>query len=151
MKDLLAITYLDYAGKMTGANSALRYTLKNAVSGVYPDLQVDYNMAIVSRGSLPVSPAMQVVPGAAGAVRFQWTDNSGIGAAKATDKAILVAYCEELDQCVYTIGPALRSAGNAELPLSLLTGKEVHTWLAFISENGKDTASSVYTGSITVS
>jgi hypothetical protein len=38
-------------------------------------------------------------------VRFNWTDNSGTGAALATDKVMLVVYCPELNQAVFVTEP----------------------------------------------
>jgi hypothetical protein len=61
-------------------------------------------------------------------------------------------YCEERHESYYDIKDgALRSDGNdiLELPAKL-SGKTVHTWLSFISENGKDIAPSIYTGQLTV-
>src|SRR5258705_2925994 len=53
MTALLSISFRDFAVKMTGFNNALSYTLKNAITGTYPDYTIDYSMALVSRGNLP--------------------------------------------------------------------------------------------------
>ena len=70
---LVEETFRDFAIKMSGQNNALRYTLKNAVTGSFPSFTIDYTMALVSRGDLPnaLSPAVAT---AAGAVNFTWTD-----------------------------------------------------------------------------
>ena len=100
---------------MTGMNNALSYTLDNAITGVYPSFEIDYAVALVSRGGLPNVLGPAVTSGAGSVLTFSWTDNSGVGIAKATDQAILVAYCPELRQAIYTTARwiAKRSYGRA--------------------------------------
>ncbi len=148
---LLMISFRNNAYQMTGINSALSYTLKNAIIGAYPAFTIDYNMALVSRGDLPnvASPAATAAAGSV--VKFTWTDNSGLGNAAATDKAILVVYCPSLSQSVYTTGSAARSAGTDSLTVTHFHGLVVETFIGFISDDGKNIASSIYTGELTVS
>ena len=150
MKDLLSISFRDFANKMTGTNSALSFTLKNAVVGIYPDLKIDYAQVLVARGNMPNALTPSSASTAAGVVSFSWTDNSGVGNAHPSDSTILVAYCESLNQTQYTIGGATRSSGSGTLKVPSFRGKEVQTWLAFIGHRGKEIATSVYTGAVTV-
>lgn len=149
MKDLLEIGFKDSAIKMTGANSALAYTLKAAVTGVYPNFTLAYNMVRVSNGSLPNAIAPAAAPGAAGIINFTWTDNSGTGIAFGTDKSLLVAYCEELNQTAYAFG-AMRSARNGTLNVPAFSGKTVQTWISFVSDNNRNVATSAFTGQVIV-
>jgi len=149
LKPLLMISFKNSAPKMTGQNSALSYTLKNAVTGIYPDFEIDYKMALVARGSLPNASSPEAAPEGS-TVRFNWESNEGLGSASPTDKAILVAYHPKSGSSYYTIGDAVRHDGTAILNLGVLRGQEVITWLAFISANGKDVSPSFYTGKITL-
>ena len=72
------------------------------------------------------------------------------GPDKATDKALLVAYCPALNQCVYTTGGAKRNALTDSLNLAAFKGQQVQTWIGFISENRLNVASSFYTGMVTL-
>ena len=150
MKELLTISFSEFANKMTGPNSALAYTLKNAITGEYPDFKLDYSLALVSRGSLPNAAAPGASSTQPGEINFNWSDNTGMGSAKATDKAILVAYSPDFNQCIYTTAGAKRSEAAATLDVRAFSGKTVETWLAFISDKGKDVAPSVYTGKVIV-
>ena len=149
MSGLLSVSFRDYAIRMTGFNNALRYTLINAVSGTYPAYTIDYSVALVSRGDLPnaLSPG---VNSTGGAVRFVWTDNSGTGKAMPTDKSIMVVYCPAKQQSIYTTTGPDRSAGSGIITATPFLGEQVETYLGFISEDGKNIASSIFTGSITV-
>ena len=143
---LAEISFKSYAVRKTGVNSAVSYTLKNAITGTYPAFSINYADALVSRGDLPNVLAPRLTVGAAGLVTWSWTDNSGVGIAKPTDKALLVAYCPALNQCIYTTGSADRSATTDGLNLAAFSGQDVHTWIGFMSLNGENVASSLYTG-----
>jgi len=147
---LLAFSFRDFAVKMSGFNSAMRYTLLNAITGTYPDFDIDYSLALVSRGDLPGAFSPSASSTVAGTVSFQWQDNSGVGKAQATDASILVAYCPSRNQCIYTSVGAVRSAGSDTLQVAAFSGLEVQTYIGFISADGKSIASSVYTGQLTV-
>jgi Family of unknown function (DUF6266) len=149
MKDLLETGFRDFANKMTGLNSALAYNIKNAVTGISPNFSIVYSEVLISRGSLPKVSLPVAAAGASGVVAFTWANNTGIGKAKADDKAILVAFCPELDHTTYAIG-ALRSAGAGTLNVPELKGKVVQTWISFVSADDKDIATSVFSGQVTV-
>ena len=84
-------------------------------------------------------------------VTFSWTDNSGVGSTKPTDKAILAAYCPAFNQCIYTTGSADRSTLTDSIDLSTFAGQLIETYIGFISADGKSVATSIYTGQVTVS
>ena len=151
MSGLVEISFRNFAIRKTGINSALSYTLKNAITGTYPLYTIQYADALVSRGDLPNVLAPAVVSGAGSILTWSWTDNSGVGIAKPTDKAMLVAYCPALKQCIYTTGSASRSALTDSLNLAAFSGQDVYTWIGFISDNGQDVANSIYTDRFAVS
>lgn len=150
LTNLLARTFKSFAIKMTGANSAMSYNLRNAITGIYPGFAIDYSRILVSRGDMPnaVNPAAAAL--SAGIVVYTWVNNTGAGKTKDSDQAVLVAYCPEMQQCIYTDEGPARSEEEGQLDLSAFTGKQVQTWVAFISENGKEIATSVFTGALTV-
>ena len=150
LSGLLAVSFKSFAVRMTGANSAMSYNLRNGISGVYPDYTIDFSNILVSRGDMPNATNPAAAAGTAGIVTFSWTNNAGSGKAKDTDKAIMVAYCEELQQSVYTDAGPDRSEGTANFALAAFSGKQVQTWLGFISEDGKLVATSAFTGAINV-
>jgi len=151
MAGLLSISFRDFAVKMTGINSAFAYNIKNCITGVYPSFGIDYSLVLVSRGDLPNALAPVVTSGAGSLLTFSWTDNSGVGSAKATDQAILVAFCPDLQQAIYTTIGGNRSALTGELNLGPFAGKAVETYIGFIAQDGKNIATSIFTGEVTVS
>jgi hypothetical protein len=148
---LLQTSFSNADPKMTARNSALSHTLKNAVSGEYPDLAIDYSLVLVAKGNLPNAPSPAASAQSGGKIGFSWTDNSGIGQAQGSDKAIVVAYLPDRNECIYMTKAADRRSGAAVLDVPSFSGKEVHTWLAFVTEKGREVSPSVYTGKLTVS
>jgi hypothetical protein len=150
-KGLLSTSFRDKNHKMTGPNSALSYTLKNAVIGDYPDLKIDYSLVVVAKGNLPNASLPAAAAGSTGKVKFGWTDNSRTGQAQETDKAILVVYLEDRNECIFTKDGGKRSDEAAVLDVPSFSGHAVHTWIAFITEKGQEVSPSMYTGKVTVS
>ncbi|MFT3823682.1 MAG: DUF6266 family protein [Chitinophagaceae bacterium] len=147
--DLFILTFKNADNGMTGANSAMRYNLNNAVQGAYPAYSINYASVLISRGVLPGAEAAVTDPSSvsmAGLLTFRWNDNTGKGRAKATDKAILLAYCDADKAGAYAVTTDTRGSGTATLNVQAYAGKTVHTYLAFISDDGKYVSDSVYIG-----
>jgi hypothetical protein len=145
---LLNITYANIAVNMTGSNKAFSYNVMNSIRGFYPDISIDYKMVLLGRGDLPNVETAKTTPLSDGKLSFSWTDNSGTGKAKSTDKAFAAVYNEELNDWEFDLGLATRGEGKCILDTSLLKGKPVHGYLGFITENGKDVTDTIYTGMV---
>jgi Family of unknown function (DUF6266) len=146
LQSLLNLTFANVAINMTGSNKAFSYNLKNATRGFYPDLSINYSMVLLGRGDLPNVISAKTAPLPEGKLEFSWTDNSGTGKAKATDKAFAAVYNEELKDWEYELNLATRGEGICVLDASLLKGKPVHGYLGFITEDGRDVTDTIYTG-----
>lgn len=149
MAGLLAISFGDFAIQKTGINSAFAYNFANAITGTFPDFVVDYSKALVSRGLLPNVLGPSVISGAGSIVTWSWTDNNSSDT-QPTDQAILVAYCPDMKQAIYTTNGGDRSALTADMNLLTFKGKKVETYIGFISADGS-VATSIFTGEVTVS
>ncbi len=147
---LLNITFKDFANGITGPNAALSFNIRNGISGIYPSFSINYSMVLLSRGSLPNATAPAATAGVSGKINFSWTDNSGNGIAKATDKAVLIVYCPDLDQSISTLAGADRTAAADTLDVSSFSGKTVQTWVAFITADGKNVSDSLFAGQVNV-
>ena len=104
---------------------------------------------LLTQGKLPRIKKPVTAPEANGILRFTWTNDAGNKLAKANDQAILIAYCPEENEAEYAFGPA-SDAGTGTLDLAEFSGRKVHTWLSFMSVNGKLLANSVYSGEVTI-
>ena len=128
----------------------MSYTIASAVTGDYPDYEIDPSKVLVSRGAL-TSAASTFASYDDGAIEFQWENNSGKGSAKPTDKALLAIIN-------LAKGEAMSDAAGVLRPLCVQTlavpaewaGDEVHAYMGFISDDGKEVANSVYLGAVTI-
>jgi hypothetical protein len=133
---------------MSGYNAGVRDLLNNAITGESPNYRIDYPKVLVSRGRLH-GESNSAVKAEASQVIFTWSYEADPEIA-ANDKALLVVYCEALNQCLFTLKGADRSTGTASIAAARFKGQEVHTWLAFISADGTKTSPSKYTGVVTI-
>lgn len=148
LAQLLELTFTDPSSVATGANLATAQVITEAITGVYPALTIDYSLVKISRGSFP--PAENAVATASGGkLSFTWTPNAGTGNARPTDKAVLVAYSPVKQRWVYLTEGFERSAGAGNIDISAFSG-DVHSWIAFVNEEGTRASNSVYTGKVTI-
>ncbi|HSZ34181.1 MAG TPA: DUF6266 family protein [Puia sp.] len=144
----LNITYDGVAVQMTGFNKAFSYNVKNAISGTYPDLQIDYTRVQVGSGDLPNAQSPAAIVSSDGHITFSWTYDRTVASASPTDQAFVAIYCEEKKMWNCELNPASRKAGICLIDATSFSGKKVHTYIGFISNDGKTASDSLYTGSL---
>lgn len=119
-----------------------------AISGTYPALSVDPALVPISNGSisLPYNPTATYD---SGSIEFVWTDNSGIGDAKAEDAAYIVVRRKDTGDWVVQSG-GVRSDRNASyaVPASW-AGKVVDVYF-FMWRSATQSSPSVYLGQLSV-
>ncbi|OQP59261.1 hypothetical protein A3860_38055 [Niastella vici] len=149
MKELLDIGFKTTATGLTGKNKALSHMLKKAITGTYPDLQIAYNRVMVSKGTLLNAFDAKASVAVKEAIQFTWTDNSTVSNTNETDVVLMAAYCPDFNCTVFRTGNNRKTA-NDTLQMPGFTGKLVHTWVTFITEDGEDIATSLYTGEVII-
>jgi hypothetical protein len=140
-----------YAHRQSPFNAAMAYTLANAITGTYPDYAIDPSKVLVSRGGLAPAANASATPAGTGTITFDWEDNSGVGNAKQTDKALIAVINPAKSEAVYDTAGAERMTVTQDIivPADWI-GEDVEVFLGFISEDHKEVANSVYLGTITV-
>jgi len=122
-----------------------------AVQGVYPDFFVDYSLVLLAKGNLKIASSPTITSPAPGMVAFNWVNNGGTNGANHNDKAVLAIYSEEEDDSISTTSGAMRSSGTANLAAPGWSGKEVHAWIAFVTDAGDKYSNSKYLGKVMIS
>ncbi len=138
-----------YGQTNTGFNRVTSALMSRAVTGVYPNMQLNYQQVLVSKGRLPGAESVKATV-KNGTIHFSFADNSTDGIAATDDTVILVAYCPELQQAVFTQYGGFRRDKKAVLNVAVLKGYAVETWIGFLSADEKDASDSVWTGRMVV-
>lgn len=148
----IRVGYKSQAAKQTEFNAAMSYTIKNAVTGSYPSYALDFTKIIVSKGGLTqVTGAIATWDNNRNEVKIDWTDNSGVGNALATDKAMPFIYNKDKGETIYDTAGATRATHTQSLTVpNDWEGDKVEVYLGMVSEDGKEVADSIYLGEVTL-
>jgi hypothetical protein len=153
INNLIKIGYQSYRGTQTPINAVVAYHIEKAVTGIYPNLGIDFPKVRFSKGHLLRPSVVGVESVATAKVKFDWLNNTPpIGTSTAaTDLATLLVYnpVKELFLSVEDI--AARSALSFTLPVPAdWIGDDVHCWMSFVSVSRKEVSDSAYVGSTAV-
>jgi hypothetical protein len=144
-KDLIRITW---AGEATGRapyHAAKSELMRNALQGVYPDIQLNKEAALLSKGPLPL-PEKVTVSLQEGGLLAEWTDSSENAAKHGRDTLVLIALDEKgvIGEFKFTGIP--RSAKNYlwKPAIEISQANKPDVWVAFRSNNETEMSNSVY-------
>lgn len=154
LKTIVPIIRVGFAGSVgTGKSAfsvAMSYNVKNAVIGLYPDFEIDFDAVKISSGELYGAGNAEATS-AAGSITFDW-DTDLLNNAAATDKVILLAFNAVSGEASYDMNAATRADGSGSLAVPpTWDGELVDTYLALTSADGKLVSNSVYAGRVEVS
>ncbi|HET6558407.1 MAG TPA: DUF6266 family protein [Prolixibacteraceae bacterium] len=145
----LRIGFKNYAIQMSGFNAAMSYNLNHAIQGIYPDYDIDYSKALLTRGSLPAALNPSATSTVAGTINFTWDDNSTETNASEDDKVIVVVYNPLKSQAVTITDGNPRTLGNDSITIpDSFSGDEVQCFIAFQNANQSVLSNSLYVGSV---
>lgn len=151
LKGFLFIGFKSKAVRMSAFNAATSYHMANAISGTYPDYQIDYSKAMVSQGKLPGALNPAASSGQDAEIGFTWANNSSRINAGADDKAILIIYNPVKQMALSFMEGNTRLAGNQSVTLPAgFSGDEVHCYLSFQNASRSVLSDSGYVGSLMV-
>ncbi len=139
------ITFPAYGHTGTGYNRATSSMMNLAISGTYPGQFLSWQKVLIARGPLPGAENVSVVKDSSCHCIFSWTDNSGIGTARETDKVILCAYCPSQKKAIFSLDAGMRNGEQAVLNVATFGNEEGATWISFLNAKG-DVADSVFAG-----
>lgn len=151
ISSLVNIGFKSLAVKQSGFNVATSQIISEAITGIYPNFMIDYSRVLISKGNLTGPWNAVVSTPAPSVLNIAWTNNTGSGTARDTDKAILLVYNPVQSQYVFTLDGADRNGGSDSLNLpDNFSGDTVEVWIAFISADKKTISTSIYAGNIVV-
>lgn len=136
-------------GNLSAKNLAASLNLKNAVTGMAPDYEIDYPMVVLGTGKLNgvFGPQAVCLPDNGG-LKVSWTINEidSIGT-QPDDEVCVMVYHPKLGKTISHLSLAKRSdlTGTLRLPFSY-AGDEIHVWIILFAADGKSASESTYLG-----
>lgn len=112
-RGFLKFGFAAWAAGRSAYSAAMSYNLIHAIAGEYPDLAVDPQHVLLSRGTLPAAEGIALAVDN-GKLQFSWTAQ---GDADARDNAATVALCAGPGQAVWQMGIAKRGDQSASMEL----------------------------------
>ena len=151
LKDFLRVGFKSRAVGRSAFNAATSYNMENALTGTFPDYQIDYSKVMVSKGNFPGALNPAAVSGTAAKIAFTWDDNSSKTYTMADDKAMLVIYNPVKQRAISIVGGNTRRSGGQSVTLPAnFSGDEVHCYLAFQNAGRSLVSDSQFVGSLMV-
>ncbi|MES2454931.1 MAG: DUF6266 family protein [Bacteroidota bacterium] len=127
-------------------NAATAYNIRHALTGLYPDVSIDYSKVMISMGSLELPTEMDVQLTTEG-LQFTWDGTSPNYYPRPDDQALLLAYFPGQHKAVYELYGPNRQVGLAKFPLpDDLIAEPMVVYMAFVSPDRKRLSNSVYLG-----
>lgn len=148
---LINMGYQSLALGKSGYNVATSDFIANAITGTYPDFEIDYSKVLFSKGTLTGVYGVTVVSEPV-AVKVSWDNNSNSGTAKASDQIVILVYNPAKGQFVYDLNTgASRNTGEDTLLIPVeFAGDTVEVWVAFMTPDKKIFSTSIYAGQVLI-
>ena len=127
-------------------NEATSDNFKLATVGEYPDISLDYNKLLVSKGSLPPAEnaAVNILPDG---IEFTWTVPADIDWNSNNDRSMLLIYYPESGKMIYILSGAQRRECKDFVALAPpYLDQPIQTYIAFASADRKSVSNSVWAG-----
>ena len=143
LNPLLQIGWRQQANRQSPINAAMSYHIANAISGDYPDFEIDYQKIVVSRGNLPGVKDLQISTISATEIGLEWTyfDES---TTSPDDELSLCVLNHTKNDIQINIRDVVRSDGSITfgLPSHWEAGDSVSIYIFFTSADNKNVSTS---------
>ncbi|MCX2453861.1 DUF6266 family protein, partial [Pedobacter sp. PLR] len=129
-------------------NEAVSYNKKHAISGEFPNAQLDYPKAMLSMGTLlkVEKPQIQLI---GTAIEFSWGVPADLPWRNLNDRAMVLLYWPDQHQHTHCLSGSHRKDGKHSIQISPdLANQRVEAYISFINDDASEISDSVYAGSI---
>ncbi|MCD0487925.1 DUF6266 family protein [Pedobacter sp. MC2016-14] len=143
----ITVGFANLAIRQTEISAALSVNYK-AITGVFPDLIVDYSKVMISKGDLPVLVDATVELIAEDAIKLSWPQNDHKDA-RFDDQLILAIYCPKLGITDGFTGGIKRSAKECVFKFNEnMVGLTLQIYVGLTSLNRKEISDSLHVGTL---
>eukprot|EP01133_Synstelium_polycarpum_P013490 gene13490-15894_t len=147
LTDFLRVGFNNYHPNYQGFVAAKSYQLTHVVKKVEEKYFIDPAQALVSFGSLSPAIEASVLAEKPASLTFNWKG----GKYHYDERTMILVYDIANERAYHDTAAVRRSTGTYVLELTKsYSGKEVHVYLAFVSDDRKNQSNSQYLGAVTV-
>jgi hypothetical protein len=148
MKNFLRVGFIEMAINKTAFNAATSYNFRHAITGSYPDFNMDYPRMLVSQGTL-AGALHPVVTASANQINFSWQNNADNMEVIDSDRVLLMIYNASQQLSVFMVGGNTRDSSSQSIAIPPeFEGDEVHCYIAFQNSEATAASTSQFVGSI---
>lgn len=129
---VLRIGFNAEAAGMSAFNAAVAYHHKEALSGQYPSVEIDYPKVLISQGTLAGSAAVRVEIQLAGKIRVSWDPLPVNDSGQSNDIVMVALASEENSYALTLLDAGNRADGSVTVTLpTQYIGTRFHGYVAF--------------------
>ena len=137
-------------GKQSPFNAAVSHMMKNAITGTYPNYEIDHSKLLISKGSLlPPAEAFVAFKSPINPKSFNWDSITNGSTANPKDIALVAVYNSDKKEVIVAFGRRIlygdprRETGRSSIRYpENWANDSIHAYLGFISEDGKQASNS---------
>jgi len=144
--EFLRVGFKGYAKRYEGFAGARSYLSHNAVRSGEVGFYIDPALALVSYGDMDLAETASAISESTGTVTFRWSG----GKLEHDDRAMFMLYDIDGGNAEFDTAAVKRQLKTGVFTTEGFSGKSVHVYLAFVSEDRKRRSNSQYLGVITV-
>jgi len=135
--------------KKSGMQLSVQQLLKEALKGVYPNIEIDPSKVSLIRGNLPAPTGNMTYVARTNELDFHWSQVSNVFQNSADELGILI-WCRTLNEFYSKLNPGVRRDQEfCTIPIPLeFKGQEIHVWLFYRSADHRSYSNSTYMGQV---
>lgn len=144
---LIRKTYQPEDEKRSSRSEAFSYNMRNALKGVYPDIYIDKQKVLLSKGPLPLPVSVELTSHPEGLL-IRWKNGEEAIGKTAGDTLVLMLLDENTKYCDYKFTDVSRTAGEYVWKLSTPPPYDTlpDVWIAFRNRQETQMSNSMYAG-----
>jgi len=149
ISSLINESYRKINPKKSGLQFSIRQLLKEALTGVYPHVEIDPSKVILIRGNLPAPSGNMTYVARTNELDFHWPQISNDYQNFSDELGILI-WCPTLNEFYSELNSGVhRDQEFCTIPIPLeFKGQEIHVWLFYRSTDHRSFSNTTYMGQV---
>lgn len=147
ISSLVKIGFQNGSNNQTAMNRGMSLNVKEAITGTYPDLEINWEKFIYSQGDLAPGNDASADLSVAGTATVTWQNSQGASNSSDTDGVIVLLCNTDRDDVFYSMFGATRVDGQVDVSIPQeWSGENIACYLSFRSETGKEVSDNQFLG-----